>query len=948
MRSAWIGVSLVGLALAAAPAWGREAPYLLADVNRERPASAPVSDVAGFFELGGRLFFSTANPDGNGILWSSDGTGDGTAPLSSSLCPDGCSGITPLATWHGLALLDTAVNDNASLFTSHRLARTDGTPEGTFQLSPLDDPYFEVRQLQAPPESPFAFFIGCDVTGCHIWRSDGTVEGTEILKGTDGLSFDEPEQLVFWQGRLWFVAYHGDSLFGLWSTDGTPQGTVYLHGINEDQNDGARVVATPHHLFFSTGDNGEDLWVTDGTPAGTQRLADFEPVYCHPSCSHQDVNGMLAYGDAVYFLKQGPARTNPIEIWTSDGTESGTGSRISIPAGDFGYGLDRAGSSWMFWVNGPDLTEIPWTVDDAFTRAAPLSGCEGGSCPQRFGQFLDQLPGGGRLLVAGDAAHGDELWITDGTGPGTRRLTDVCPGTCSGAFALYGIQTSYLSPSGEVYFHAFPTGNDNLPDGELWRTDGTSEGTYRIAESFSDLGFFQGRAWFGTSHRFPGGIELWALDGTLSRPRRVKVLHRLPAGSDPQIQRFRKGVLLQVGTEASPYQIWRSDGTPQGTGLIYRFSPDRIIQSFLPTQGPLQLLEVFHFPAAKPSPYHTEIWRTDGASHTQEVADLGPWRDIDLRAPWGGRLLFTTVDTNVGGCPIWVSDGTAVGTREILPPLPGLRCPTAIVPFGSRFLFIARLGAGQSPTPQVFLSDGTPAGTRRISAVQEPRDPFYDDQPVQAGGTVFFRLYNPDRFPELWRTDGTAEGTWRVSPLPGVDDLYAFRGSLYFTADLDPDGRGLFRMSLPNGTPVLLAVVNPTASYSSFGYSPAQLTPVGNRLLFAARDEKGVEPWVTDGTPAGTHRLADLQTGPDGSYPDGFVSAGDRAFFTADDGSHGRELWESDGTPEGTRMLIDLDPGGYSGLPFSYAGLTLSNGYLFFAADDGNTGLEPWALWLEP
>jgi ELWxxDGT repeat protein len=937
MRSAWIGVSLVCLILTAAPVRGGEVPYLLADFNRERPADVPFSDVVGFFELGGRLLFSTANPDGNGILWSSDGTADGTAPLSSSLCPDSCSGITPLATWHGLAFLDTAVQ-NPLFLTDHHLARTDGTPEGSFQISPRDDPYFEVHDLRASPESAFVYFVGCgNSTGCNLWRSDGTVEGTEILKGADGRAFDSPEQLVFWQGRLWFVAYQGESGYGLWSTDGTPEGSAFLHDINEDDNDGARVVATPHHLFFSTGDNGEDLWVTDGTPAGTRRLADFQPDYCHPSCSHQDVNDMVADGDAVYFLKQGPARTSPIVLWSSDGTESGTSPRITIPAGDFGYGLTRIGKSWMFWV-----AATLWTVDEGFTRAAPLSGCEGGSCPQRLIQLLDELPGG-RLLVAGDAAHGDELWITDGTGSGTRRLTDVCPGACSGVSSLYSIQTSYLSPSGEVYFHAFPKGGSDPSHGELWRTDGTPAGTYRVLGAFSDLGFFQGRAWLGTSSRFPGGVELWTIDGTPPRAHRVKVLHRFAAGSDPQLLPFQNGVLLRVNEGHRSYQLWRSDGTPAGTVPVQRFPA--AFGGFLATVGPVHFLTAHRGRDGNNS--GTELWRTDGESDTRKVADLGRRELLDLWIPWAGKLLFNAYSS--GGCALWASDGTAEGTREVVPQMPGVRCPTALVALGSRFLFVARVRRGPRFVPQLFVSDGTPAGTRQISAFREPREAL-DDQPLRVGGTVFFRLLSPDldQLPELWRTDGTPEGTWRVSPLRDVEDLYAFQGALYFTADLLADyERGLFRMDLPGGSPVLLATVN---SSDPFVLDPpvAQFTPMGNRLLFAARDEEGVEPWVTDGTPAGTHRLLDLKPGPGDSAPDALVSAGDRAFFTADDGSHGRELWESDGTPAGTRRVTDLDPGGYSGLPSYYAGLTVSNGYLFFVADDGNTGLEPWALRLAP
>ena len=69
-----------------------------------------------------------------------------------------------------------------------------------------------------------------------------------------------------------------------------------------------------------------------------------------------------------------------------------------------------------------------------------------------------------------------------------------------------------------------------------------------------------------------------------------------------------------------------------------------------------------------------------------------------------------------------------------------------------------------------------------------------------------------------------------------------------------------------------------------------------------------MEPWVTDGTTAGTHQLKKIFAGPfnpnmgdEGSDPDQFT-AGALMFFTANDGIHGRELWASDGTTAGTVM----------------------------------------------
>jgi ELWxxDGT repeat protein len=84
------------------------------------------------------------------------------------------------------------------------------------------------------------------------------------------------------------------------------------------------------------------------------------------------------------------------------------------------------------------------------------------------------------------------------------------------------------------------------------------------------------------------------------------------------------------------------------------------------------------------------------------------------------------------------------------------------------------------------------------------------------------------------------------------------------------------------------------------------------------------------------------------SSPNGLIQAGNRVFFTAQDGEHGWELWESDGTPRGTRLMWDLNPGGFSSFTDDLLSLTtpftVAGDYLFFSADDGETGVEPWSL----
>ena len=116
-------------------------------------------------------------------------------------------------------------------------------------------------------------------------------------------------------------------------------------------------------------------------------------------------------------------------------------------------------------------------------------------------------------------------------------------------------------------------------------------------------------------------------------------------------------------------------------------------------------------------------------------------------------------------------------------------------------------------------------------------------------------------------------------------------------------------------------------------------------------DDHGGELWITDGTPAGTVLLKDINPGPGHSLPFMFAPAKfagvDGIYFTADDGTNGRELWKSDGTPGGTVMVKNIDGGNGNGMSlsgFSSSKIIVQPGTskAVFVANDGVNGGELW------
>jgi ELWxxDGT repeat protein len=132
-------------------------------------------------------------------------------------------------------------------------------------------------------------------------------------------------------------------------------------------------------------------------------------------------------------------------------------------------------------------------------------------------------------------------------------------------------------------------------------------------------------------------------------------------------------------------------------------------------------------------------------------------------------------------------------------------------------------------------------------------------------------------------------------------------------------------------TPFLVKDIYP----GSFGPYPGNLTALGNTLFFTAYDSvNGEELWRSDGTAAGTVRVADISPGDYGSYPSNLRVVGNTLFFQAYDSVNGSELWKSDGTAAGTVLVKDIRPGDSSSYFYK---LTVVGNTLFFTVDIGRT-----------
>src|SRR6185312_8983604 len=126
--------------------------------------------------------------------------------------------------------------------------------------------------------------------------------------------------------------------------------------------------------------------------------------------------------------------------------------------------------------------------------------------------------------------------------------------------------------------------------------------------------------------------------------------------------------------------------------------------------------------------------------------------------------------------------------------------------------------------------------------------------------------------------------------------------------------------------------------YDQGQQSPCWLTVMGSRIFFSVDGgpaNGGLELWSTDGTTAGTARVADVAPGTDGSSPRELVALNGTVYFVANV-PQSPQLWKSDGTAAGTVLVASFPSNSTPG------SLRVANQKLIFAVLNP-TGTQLWA-----